>query len=224
MNIDSEVIIRILPSQGRIVLEKNEEGVVSRKNITDRDLLQCLKNSMESEENGFHSGCLPLNTLSVYQSKTEKRLVLWHPRLYADVSLYDTPYPHFPIPRLVFAVALNNEGTVLRCRIGVAEDTVPTPETLMYHYPFSNITNAMGTLCVGNNSLPVYKKQHKIYNLPAFLLSLPNNMDQYSASKNKLGLDYRGLMEHLKDKEPAYYYSDILIPNQKTLQDFIEAT
>ncbi len=31
------------------------------------------------------------------------------------------------------------------------------------------------------------------------------------------------LMEHLKDKDPAYYYSDILIPNGKTLRDFINA-
>ena len=27
--------------------------------------------------------------------------------------------------------------------------------------------------------------------------------------------------EHLKDKDPSYYYSDVLIPNGKTLKDFI---
>jgi hypothetical protein len=31
----------------------------------------------------------------------------------------------------------------------------------------------------------------------------------------------RDLMEALKDKEPAYYYSDILIPNGAALNDFI---
>ena len=36
------------------------------------------------------------------------------------------------------------------------------------------------------------------------------------------GLPYRELMEHLKDKEPSYYYTDILIPNGKTLGDFID--
>ena len=35
------------------------------------------------------------------------------------------------------------------------------------------------------------------------------------------GLQYRDLLEHLKDKEPSYYYSDVLIPNEKTLKDFI---
>ena len=48
-------------------------------------------------------------------------------------------------------------------------------------------------------------------------------MHSYSESNNKLGLGYRELMEHLKDKDPAYYYSDILIPNGKTLRDFINA-
>ena len=33
----------------------------------------------------------------------------------------------------------------------------------------------------------------------------------------------RELFEHLKDKTPEYYYSDILLPMQdKTLKDFIE--
>ena len=93
----------------------------------------------------------------------------------------------------------------------------------MYYYPFSNVTNSNGSLCVGANTLPIYKTQHKAYNLPAFLLSIPNNMHSYSGSNNKLGLGYRELMEHLKDKDPAYYYSDILIPNGKTLRDFINA-
>lgn len=123
----------------------------------------------------------------------------------------------------MFGFTLSNEGKVSQCRIGVAADETPTPETTMYYYPFSNVTNSNGSLCVGANTLPIYKTQHKAYNLPAFLLSIPNNMHSYSGSNNKLGLGYRELMEHLKDKDPAYYYSDILIPNGKTLRDFINA-
>ena len=29
------------------------------------------------------------------------------------------------------------------------------------------------------------------------------------------------ILEHLKGKDPSYYYSDVLIPNEKTLKDFI---
>ena len=34
-------------------------------------------------------------------------------------------------------------------------------------------------------------------------------------------MEYRELLNHLKDKEPAYYYTDVLVPNGKTLKDFI---
>lgn len=145
-------------------------------------------------------------------------------RLMNNVRLghYDTPYPHFPIPRLVFGFSLNQEGKASHCRIGVVADEIPTPETPMYYYPFSNVSRESGSLCVGANTLPIYKKPHKAHNLPAFLLSIPNNMHYYSSSNNKLGLEYRELMEHLKDKDPEYYYSDILIPKKETLGEFIQ--
>lgn len=74
----------------------------------------------------FHALCRE------YESRRGiKRFVLWHPRLYADVSVYDTPYPHFPIPRLVFGFSLNQEGKASHCRIGVVADEIPTPETPM---------------------------------------------------------------------------------------------
>ena len=44
----------------------------------------------------------------------------------------------------------------------------------------------------------------------------------YYKTHNKLGLEYRELMEHLKDKDPSYYYTDILIPNGQTLRKFIQ--
>ena len=71
--------------------------------------------------------------------------------------------------------------------------------------------------------MPAYKKLHKAVNLPAFLLSIPNNMHSYYKTHNKLGLEYRELMEHLKDKDPSYYYTDILITNGWTLGEFIQS-
>lgn len=223
MDANNDIVIRISPEQGKITVEEDNDGVLSRKSISKDGLLRCFKTSLRHDDMGYASGFLPLNTISVFQNDAGKRFTLWHPRLRADVSVYDTPYPNFPIPRLVFRFSLDNEGKVTDdCRIGVVADETPTPETVMYYYPFSNVSQYSGHLCIGANTLPIYKKQHKSYNLPAFLLSIPNNMHSFSRSSNKLGLDYRELMEHLKDKDPAYYYSDILIPNGKTLGDFID--
>lgn len=223
MNPENDILIRISPTAGKITIEEQDGLVTTRKEVDRQTLLSCFQNSLCMDNSGYDSGFLPLNCLSVWLSREEKRFVLWHPKLYADVTLYDTPYPHFPIPRLVFGFSLDLEGRVSRCRIGVAADETPTPETVMYHYPFSNVSVSDGRLCVGSNTMPAYQKLYKAVNLPGFLLSIPNNMDSYSSERNRLGLDYRALMEHLKDKAPAYYYSEVLIPNGKTLADFIES-
>ena len=76
-------------------------------------------------------------------------------------------------------------------------------------------------MCTGSNRLPTYKKPSAISNLPYYLLMLPNNDDYYSATRNKLELGHRDLLEHLKDKSSEYYYTDVLIPSGKTLKDFI---
>ncbi len=222
MNEGNDIRICISPSQGKITIEEQEGLVTTRKEVSRQDLIGCFQHSLRVEDPGYASGFLPLNCLSVWQGKEGKRFVLWHPKLYADMALYDTPYPHFPIPRLVFGFFADPVGRVSQCRIGVVADEAPTPDTIMYHYPFSNVSEYSGNLCVGANTMPAYKKLYKAVNLPAFLLSIPNNMHSYHSTHNKLGLEYRELMEHLKDKDPAYYYTDILIPNGWTLGKFIQ--
>ena len=98
MEASNDIMIRISPNEGKITVEEDAQGVFSRKSITEEDLLRCFKDSLRTADEGYHSGFLPLNTISLYQSETVKRFVLWHPRLYADVSVYDTPYPQIPLP------------------------------------------------------------------------------------------------------------------------------
>lgn len=91
MEASNDIMIRISPNEGKITVEEDAQGVFSRKSITEEDLLRCFKDSLRTADEGYHSGFLPLNTISLYQSETVKRFVLWHPRLYADVSVYDAP-------------------------------------------------------------------------------------------------------------------------------------
>ena len=91
----------------------------------------------------------------------------------------------------------------------------------MFYYPFSNVCVTNGRLCVGSNILPKVSSQHGLSSLPRFLLELPNNDDWFDSTYNKPGYSMRQLLEHLKDKTPGYYESDILIPDGRTLADFI---
>lgn len=224
MESEAVVSLQFSPKEGRITVERTQGPLISRKEITQEQFLTCFRKSVHINEASkvYATGLLPFNTLAVKQTEAQTSLLLWHPHLYADVSLYKTPYPHFPIPRLIFGFSVEAEtGLVSNCRIGVVENEVPTPDTIMYRYPFSNV-NPRGSLCIGNNELPKYRELRKSGGLPAFLLSIPNNFDSYCVEANQLGLDYRDLMEHLKDKEPAYYYTDILVPNGETLAQFIK--
>lgn len=219
MNKD-ELRIRIIPEDGQVLIETHTDGIVKCKEIQEDALLDCLKNSIQ--HNHVSSGLLPPNCIHVgIDSDGSKSYCLWYPRLYADISYHETAYPSFPLPRLVFAFHVDTEGKIGECRMGVVADERPTMETVMYHYPFSNVSGEDGDICIGANALPKYKTPHTLMNLPTFLLSIPNNDHSYSPLNSKLRMQYRDLLEHLKDKDPSYYYSDVLIPNGKTLKDFI---
>ena len=216
----NELCLRISPHSGKIIVEElKRDGAISFKEISPIDLYFMLNESYRNSET-VDTGFLPANCLSVSIGKGEKTFILWNPELRADMAYGDVEYPGFPIPRLVFGIRLLDTGRVAVCSLGVVADEKPSPSTLMYHYPFSNVYED-SRVCTGNNVLPRYKKQTALVNFPRYLLGIPDNDDMYSAERNKLKLGHKELMEHLKDKEPAYYYTDVLIPNGKTLGDFI---
>ena len=219
MNKD-ELRIRIIPEDGQILIETYTDCIVKCKEVQENAFLDCIKSSIR--RNYVSSGLLPPNCLHIgIDSDGNKAYCLWYPRLYADTSYHETAYLNFPLPRLVFAFHVDTEGKIGECRMGVVADEKPTMETVMYCYPFSNVSGTRGAICIGANALPKYKTPHALASLPALLLSIPNGDHSFNALNNKLGLQYRDLLEHLKDKDPSYYYSDVLIPNGKTLKDFI---
>ena len=219
MNKD-ELRIRIIPEDGQVLIETHTDGIVKCKEIQEDALLDCIKNSAMRDY--VNSGLLPSDCIHVkIHPNGNKEYCLWYPRLYADISYHETAYPNFPLPKLVFGFQISEHGKVSNCRLGVVADEELKSSTEMFCYPFSNVTQSNFHLCTGSNVLPVYKTTGSISNLPGYLLRLPNNDDCFSTRNNKLHMEYRDLLEHLKDKDPSYYYSDVLLPNGKTLKDFI---
>ena len=216
----NDICLRISPHSGKIIVEERKrDGVISFKEISPVDLYFMLNESYRNSET-VETGLLPDHCLSVTIGKGEKTFVLWNPELRADVIYGDTEYPDFPLPRLVFSLRVLSDGKVADCSMGVVADETPTENTPMYFYPFSNVYDDE-RVCTGNNVLPRYRKLTAIKNFPRYLLGLPDNDDMFTSAQNRLGLDHKALLEHLKDKDPAYYYSDILVPNRRTLGDFI---
>lgn len=217
-----ETVIRISPEKAEIVVEQSDGvGVTARKSLTPETFAKCIIGSRFDDAVHF-SGMLPENCIAATISDSTTWYFVRYPELHADVSYYGTVYEAFPIPRLVFSFAYNTENCkVTGARLCVVKDERLTPNTPTYRYPFSNV-HGNNSICLGNNALPLYKDPTRIFTLADFILRMPNNNDMFHAGNNKLGLEYRDLLEHLKDKPPAYYYTDVLIPDGKKLKQFFD--
>jgi hypothetical protein len=216
-----EITVRIRPLTEEIFVEERRRGMYSVKQILPAELLTLLKSGVKNGK-CIDSGFLPENCLSMKIYDDKKDVALWRPAVPADVTYFDTLYERFPMPRLAFAFWLTPEGKTSNYRLAVMADEKPSPDTRLFEYPFSNVYNNSG-ICIGaSNEMPVHKSPRTLSALTDFILSLPNNDHNFTAARNRPGLGYRDLMEHLKDKDAAYYYDRVLIPSRFTLSDFIE--
>jgi len=214
----NETVIRI-KDDGSVTVEECKDGMVSFKTISPNSLLECLNKSLL--RGTVSSGLLPKGCVSfIAHDNGTHDVVLLHPEDRADISYFGTEYKHFPLPRLIFGFRVTKDGRVSSCRLGViANDDIIKPDTKMFHYPLSNVSGF--SICVGNNILPKCTSLHTLASLPYYIMAMPNNNDHFSPSRNKLGLEMRDILELLKDKEQAFYYSNVLLPNGATITDFI---
>jgi len=214
----SETIIRIC-DDGRIMVEKDINGVKSFKQIDPNTLVDCINRSLM--RGVVSSGLMPKNCIAfTAHDSGERDICLLHPENRSDVSYFGTVYKDFPLPRLVFGFCISKEGRIGSSRIGIIPNNDKLkPETKMFVYPFSNVSKFR--LCTGNNTFPPVKSMHTLGSIPYYILSMPNNNDHFKPENNKQSLEMRDLFELLKDKPPEFYYSDILIPSGDTLQNFI---
>ena len=218
MNQIDKITLTIEAGAQTIRMDSEENGIRSSKLIGLDDLAGCFLRSKQQPM--LHSGLLPPGCLSYSEGEEGWcGITLLFPERYCDFTYHETTYPHFPLPRLVFRFSLYRGRRVRDVFAGVVEEGRITPESKMYCYPFSNVKGYR--MCTGGNTLPGYDSLHGISSLPYLILSMPNNDDYYSVRNNREGLEFRDLLEHLKDKDPGRYYTDVLIPNGDTLQDFI---
>jgi hypothetical protein len=218
MDNHNELVLRIDPDKGRITVEDHSDGTISRKNISADALLECIRNSLRRTM--VSSGLLPDNCIAVNVGEHDERAVcILHPERYADITYHQTRYERFPLPRLVFKFSLHQKLRVNSVSVCVIEEGRLKPDSKLFHWPFSNVSGFH--MCIGNNVMPKCESLHTLSSLPYHILEIPNNNDHYQTQNNKPQMEYRDLLEHLKDKDSAYYYGQILIPNGRTLKDFI---
>ena len=211
-----ELLIRI-DSKGNIYVEDTEDGIKSYKRIQPDTLIHCVKNSIRMM--GVSSGVLPQGTFSFSAGEDgTKKVFMEFPSRRCDITYEKTEYKNFPLPRLVFGFEVKKER-ICSVYLGVVEEGMLKPTSKMFIYPFSNVGGFR--VCCGGNTLPSIKSLHQLAGVMFYVMSMPNNNDHYTRSRTKLKMELRELFENLKDKDPGYYYTDVLCDEGKTLQDFI---
>ena len=215
-----ELTIKI-KADGNVTVEESNGGIKSHKAISPDEFLKCIKHSLK--RGGIESGLLPSNCISfTAQDDGSRETCILHPEKTADITFMNTEYKNFPLPRMVFGIKTTAEGRVSSCRVAIMElnGKPARPKTKLYKWPFSNVSGTH--LCLGNNPLPRHKSLHTLGSVPYLILSMPNNLDNFHASNNRMGLEMRELLELLKDKCQAYYYDEnLLIPSGMELGDFL---
>lgn len=208
-----------ISDSAEIFVEERKNGIKSCKCISLNDLLVCIKSSIR-EIKPIYRAVLPKNALfySCCPETGSFSAAMEYPYNKADITYMNTEYRDFPLPKLVFGFKVAGKK-IKKVYLGITGNGILRESSLMYTYSFSNVSNDF-ILCTGGNSLPEIKSPYSLSNMPDYILSLPDNDDYYNIRHNRLELGHRELMEHLADKSPEHYYSDILIPSGKTLSDF----
>ena len=208
-----------ISDSAEIFVEERKNGIKSCKCISLNDLLICIKSSIR-EIKPVYRAVLPKNALfySCCPETGDFSAAMEYPYNKADITYMNTEYRDFPLPKLVFGFKVAGKK-IKKVYLGITGNGILRDSSLMYTYPFSNVSKDF-VLCTGGNALPEIKSPYSLSNMPDYILSLPDNDDYYNIRHNRLELGHRELMEHLADKTPEYYYSDILIPSGKTLSDF----
>ena len=221
MRPEYDLTIHMNTDSGEVVVEQQKPGGgITHKRITPQALCDCFLTSRQDDER-HATGLLPEGCIATVIERKFVYYFIRYPELYADIRYYDTEYRDFPLPRLVFGFKyMPKEGKVAKCMLCVVKDERLTPDTPTYRYPFSNL-HGDKSICTGNNALPIYKNPARLHTLAGYLLRLPNNDDLYSRDNNRLHAEYRDLLEQMKGKTPSHYYTDVLVEDGKTLNDFL---
>jgi hypothetical protein len=219
-NAEDVVVIRI-KADDSVSVDFMEDKHVFHKTVSAAGIVDALRQSSYIRC-VINSGFLPKSCIA-YSHDVESSIryfAIEHTQRKADIAYQETKYENFPLPRMVYGFKLSKENKVQKVYVAVVESEGELNEdTATYLYPFSNVSGF--GMCTGSNSLPTYKKISALKNLPNFILSIPDGDHHYNAENTRLNLNYRDLLEHLKDKTPEYYYTDVLIKSKNTLKDFI---
>ena len=185
------------PDFASVRVSEDSKGCLKR--IPIKSLVNLLS---EGDEVALSHCGVPLNCLDMaFSGAGMFEVVQYVPADKFLVRYMDKKY-YIPFPTLVFQIRVEQKK-VVKTRVFSAMDTVPTKNSVLYHFPFGNVYYD-GKICWGGNRLPEYEWPSDV-NIPALFLSAPTNNDLWSTERCTVGKDCEPLLskiyEYLTKKE-----------------------
>lgn len=208
-------VIKLFDNYISIVTEK--DGIITEKECAPEQLLNLL---LSSTSTGLSSGLLPKNCLEVDLSPGMKKIFMSFEKGIFDIKCYDTIYQiEMPDCIFVFLIDINASRIKKSYLVSVKTDKI-REDTLIYHYPLSNVSTSNLSMCWGSNVLPSITSLNQLQGIPYLFFKSELNHDWYSGN-NTSKLPLRDLMVSLHKKEINIY--DILKPTGMTYKQFVES-
>ena len=201
-----------------LVIDDYRGKTVSHKVISPNTFAKLLEKNIEIST--VQTGILPERCVAYRENHDgTKYVVIDVGRFRINLIYENTTYENFPIPRLLFGFFIDKDFRITGVKVAVADMGTLRDDTRLYKYPFSNVQGF--DMCTGSNTMPKLRMLRQLNGIPNFIFSMPDNNDYYKPDRTKLNMEYRNMLEFLKDKDEKYYYDNVLISTGKTLTDFI---
>ena len=201
-----------------LVIDDYRGETVKHKVISMNTLVKIVEKNVEITT--VNSGILPDRCVSYTEKQNGNRYVVMDlGKFRIDLIYENTKYEDFPVPRLLFGFEIDKSFRITKVSVAVADMGMLRENTKLYKYPFSNVSGF--DMCIGGTVMPKIKSLRQLNGIPYYIFSMPDNNDRYTPDRTKLNMEYRTMLEFLKDKDERFYYKSVLIPTGKTLSDFI---
>lgn len=195
-----------------------DDKIQASKYVDIDELLAALNKSVVKEKQAYYMGKLPQNYYDgcIRRDKSgnlDADIILTVPGVKMR-TVYENSEYMIPYPSLLFCFQIHNNG-IVKTQLYAIKGIHWTDKTVLYNYPFGNVSTSMHTVCWGSNSLPEIKELRQLDAVCSLFYNCPCNNDYFSAERStKLKYtNVRGLFEKIMNNEN--FPEEILVESDK---------
>lgn len=210
-----KMLIELIENSNTVtVIEELEGGRKEEKTITMEDLISSIISS--TNKGAFRTIKSPLykewRGIKLIQSKqigeNSHIYVLLKEKHKAPMQIFNRMYGNVGVPTLLYGVKVINDRMSDLFVVAI-KDNVVIENTVIYKYPFTNVSGTLGKVCLGGNIFNKgISKGNELYKIPNQFFSMPNTMHSYRSDNNSKGLEFETMLKNLNDNE---FDDDLLV-------------